>query len=60
MPEEERRVTGATEYDTGLTFDELQFEAAYADVQADAELADAFSLPVGTPLLRRSYRTPFA
>jgi GntR family transcriptional regulator len=57
MPEEERRVTGATEYDTGLTFTDLHFEATYAEVQADVELAEAFSLPVGTPLLRRSYRT---
>jgi GntR family transcriptional regulator len=57
LSEEERRSTGATEHDTGLAFDELRFAAQYSSTEADTELADAFGVPVGTPLLRRSYRT---
>ena len=57
LPEALRLETGATEYDTGLSYDDLMFEADYREVEADATLAEVFGVPVGTPLLRRTYRT---
>jgi GntR family transcriptional regulator len=57
LSDEERRGTGAMERDTGLTFDDLQFAAQYSSMEANADLAEAFAVPIGTPLLRRSYRT---
>jgi GntR family transcriptional regulator len=48
---------GATEYDTGLATDDLEFHAAYRRTRATPELAEAFGVPPGTPLLERSYRT---
>ncbi|WP_406112788.1 GntR family transcriptional regulator [Kitasatospora purpeofusca] len=56
-PEPERRRTGATERDTDLTIGDLVFEAKYAQVPADEDLAGAFGVPVGTILLRRTYGT---
>lgn len=56
---EVRRRTGVTERDTGLTTDELVFSAEYREVEANEELARAFSVPVGTPLLERVYRTRY-
>jgi GntR family transcriptional regulator len=53
----ERARTGATERDTGLEFDDLDFRAEYHTEEADEQLARAFSIPVGAKLLRRSYRT---
>jgi GntR family transcriptional regulator len=55
LPEAERRAPGV-ERDTGLTHEDLIFEAQFETIEADADLADAFDVPVGTPLLRRSYR----
>ncbi|GAB3148093.1 hypothetical protein GCM10027290_32300 [Micromonospora sonneratiae] len=52
-----RRGTGGTEHDTGLATDDLKFHAEYARVPADDDMANAFVLPVGTPLLRRVYWT---
>lgn len=57
LDEIERRKTGGTEHDTGLTVKDLRFHAEYAEVAADIELADAMGVPVGTGLLRRVYRT---
>ncbi|MEE4422490.1 GntR family transcriptional regulator [Streptomyces bugieae] len=54
---EERARTGATERETGLDVDDLIFHAAYRETTADEDLAAAFGLPEGTPLLARSYRT---
>lgn len=57
LPENERRTTGATERDTGLPMSELHFHAEYSECEADDDLAQAFGIPVGTPLLERTYRT---
>jgi GntR family transcriptional regulator len=56
-PEAARRQTGATEHDTGLTVSDLTFSAEYSEIDADADLAEAFGVPEGTRLLRREYRT---
>ncbi|MDO0913068.1 UTRA domain-containing protein [Streptomyces sp. DT2A-34] len=52
-----RAGTGATERDTGLQMRDLVFHARYREVAAPPELADAFGVPEGTPLLERVYRT---
>ncbi|ROO52487.1 GntR family transcriptional regulator [Micromonospora sp. Llam0] len=57
LPEAERRATGGTEHDTGLTVDDLKFHAEYTRVPADAEMAAAFGVEPGTELLRRVYWT---
>ncbi|MGW3363606.1 GntR family transcriptional regulator [Streptosporangium canum] len=57
LPEEERRKTGATEKDTGLTIDDLSFHAEYATIEATEDLATRFGVPAGTRLLHRVYRT---
>ncbi|MFG2529230.1 GntR family transcriptional regulator [Streptomyces sp. NPDC048516] len=59
-PLEERARTGATERDTGLHVDDLVFHASYRETEADEDLARAFDLPEGTPLLERRYRTRYA
>ncbi len=56
-PREERRTTGATEYDTGLAVSDLVFSAEYREGEANEELAAAFGVPPGTRLLERIYRT---
>lgn len=55
--EDERRSTGGTEYDTGLTLDDLKFHAAYNVIEATAELAEVFGIPEGTKILQRDYHT---
>lgn len=57
LAEAERRRTGGTERDTGLSTHDLDFHAEYARIEADDDLASAFGMPAGTPLLRRVYRT---
>ncbi|MEJ3746067.1 UTRA domain-containing protein [Actinomycetes bacterium KLBMP 9797] len=57
LDEAERRRTGGTEHDTGLTVEDLRFHAEYTEVTADAQIADAMGVPVGTWLLRRMYWT---
>jgi GntR family transcriptional regulator len=57
LPESERGETGASEYDTGLPVADLSFTARYEHALADADLALAFGIPVGTPLLQRIFRT---
>jgi GntR family transcriptional regulator len=57
LPEDERRRTGATERDTGLAREDLDFGIDFATAYADADLAARFGVPRGTRLLRRSYRT---
>lgn len=52
-----RRKTGGTEHDTGLATADLRFHAEYDRVDADEDLAAAFNLTSGTPLLRRIYWT---
>jgi GntR family transcriptional regulator len=54
---EERRATGATEKDTGLSITDLDFSAVYATIEAPEILATRFGVEVGTPLLQRVYRT---
>lgn len=55
--EEERRSTGGTEHDTGLTVDDLQFHARYTTIAATADLAEWLQVPIGTRLLQRDYWT---
>jgi GntR family transcriptional regulator len=55
--EEERIRTGAVEQDTGLKFEDLDFHAEYGTESASKDLAEAFEVPVGCLLLRRTYRT---
>ncbi len=57
LPEAQRRRTGATERDTGLTMADLEFNARYETVQANEDLAREFHVPVGAKLLQRSYST---
>lgn len=57
LPPHERLRDGASEKDTGLTFDDLEFSAAYSTVEADDDLAMVFGVPVGTRMLRRDYLT---
>ncbi|WP_327048962.1 GntR family transcriptional regulator [Microbispora sp. NBC_01189] len=57
LPEEERRRTGATEFDTGLEMPALNFRVQYHMVSADAQLAEVFDIPEGTQLLKREYWT---
>ncbi|WP_344077529.1 GntR family transcriptional regulator [Streptomyces crystallinus] len=59
-PETTRLRTGATEHDTGLTVNDLVFQASYREVKADQELAEAFGVPEGTLLLQRGYRTRYS
>ncbi|MDH6127420.1 GntR family transcriptional regulator [Kitasatospora sp. GP82] len=58
-PLAQRAQTGATERDTGLQLDDLVFSADYQEIKADEELAAAFGVPEGTPLLQRTYRTRY-
>ncbi|MBC2877851.1 MULTISPECIES: GntR family transcriptional regulator [Streptomyces] len=58
-PEEKRAETGATEHDTGLELPDLEFHAAYREIPADKELAEAFGVSEGTTLLERTYRTRY-
>lgn len=57
LPEYERRGDGATERDTGQTFNQFVFRAHYDTVEAPADLAQVFGVPEGTKLLRRRYLT---
>lgn len=57
LDDAERRRTGGTEHDTGLTVDDLKFHAEYSQVDADEDMSKAFDLPEGTRLLRRVYWT---
>ena len=57
LPPEKRRTTGATEQDTGLVMHDLSFEVEFSATEADPDLAEAFGVDVGTPLLQRVYRT---
>lgn len=56
---EERGKTGATEFDTGLAFADLGFEANYSTIEASAELAEIFGVPAGTRMLKRDYLTSY-
>lgn len=53
LSDDERRQAGATEQDTGLSLEDLEFRAEYANVEADEALAAAFDVPMGTQLLER-------
>ncbi|GAA4575527.1 UTRA domain-containing protein [Planotetraspora kaengkrachanensis] len=57
LPEEERRGSGATEHDTGLTREDLEFQIRFSTTRATAELAGRLGVGEGTKLLRRTYRT---
>ncbi|MBL1065980.1 GntR family transcriptional regulator [Streptomyces sp. 7-21] len=55
--DEIRRGTGATERQTGLAVTDLVFSIDYAERRASGELAAAFGVAPGTPLVERVYRT---
>jgi GntR family transcriptional regulator len=55
LPEEQRQRQGAVEDDTGLSFDDIEFSAEFDTEPASDTLAAAFEVPVGTPLLCRTY-----
>ncbi|MCB5910808.1 GntR family transcriptional regulator [Streptomyces pinistramenti] len=55
--ETERQRAGSRERDTGLTVSDVAFSAEYREAEAEGDLAAVFSVPVGTKVLRRSYRT---
>jgi GntR family transcriptional regulator len=57
LPDEQRRRTGATERDTGLTMPDLEFHAEFHTVPANEDLAKTFGVPIGAKLLQRNYRT---
>jgi GntR family transcriptional regulator len=59
QPEPQRAETGATERDTGLEMSDLVFHVSYREVKAEEEIAEALGVPVGTPLLERTYRTRY-
>ena len=59
-PETKRLETGSTEHDTGLSVDELIFHATYEETPADEDLATAFGVAEGTPMLQRTYRTRYS
>lgn len=49
----------ASGHDTELTVSDQVFSARYSDAKADEDLANAFGVPVGTPLLKRVYATRY-
>ncbi|WP_217998019.1 GntR family transcriptional regulator [Nocardia paucivorans] len=57
LPEAERRATGATERDTGATFNDLRFSARYEVIEADERIGRVLGVPSGSRVLRREYRT---
>lgn len=57
VPEAQRRRTGATERDTGLTMQDLEFHAEFHPIPANQDLAAVFGVPVGATLLQQIYRT---
>ncbi len=58
-PEEERRRNGSAETDTGRRTDEFSFSAQYETIPAPEPVATALGVPIGTDLLRRTYRSRF-
>ncbi|MET9529748.1 GntR family transcriptional regulator [Streptomyces sp. NPDC006649] len=60
QPAEKRARTGVAEHDTGLTVDDLVFHAAYREITANADIAEAFGVAEGTELIERSYRTRYS
>jgi GntR family transcriptional regulator len=56
-PRAERAGTGGTEHDTGLGCGDLVFHAEYREIEAPRDLAEAFGVPPGTPVVERTYRT---
>ncbi|WP_329456773.1 GntR family transcriptional regulator [Streptomyces sp. NBC_01497] len=57
---DERLKTGSTEHDTGLQVSDLVFHASYDEGTADVDIAEAFGVPEGTPMLVRTFRTRYA
>jgi GntR family transcriptional regulator len=57
LSDTQRRRTGATEHDTGLTMADLEFTAEFHIVAATADLARVFDIPIGAKLLQRRYTT---
>jgi len=57
LSEAQRRRTGATERDTGLSMTDLTFHAEFRTAPADPGLAAVFGVPIGAKLLHRTYTT---
>lgn len=58
-PKPVRLQTGATEQDTGLQMNDLDFRASYREIKADERLSGIFDVPEGTTILEREYRTRY-
>lgn len=57
LSEQERKATGGTEHDTGLSVTDLEFHSEYQVEEADHDIAEALGIEPGTRLLHRTYRT---
>lgn len=57
LPESERRATGSTERDTGVTVSDLRFSARYSVIGADERIAGLLAIAAGDRVLQRDYRT---
>jgi GntR family transcriptional regulator len=55
LPRDERQQEGAVEFDTGLKFPDIKFDADYDADVADEELGERFGIPAGTAMLHRHY-----
>lgn len=54
-PQEERERKGAIELTAGVKIDDTSLAHQYSQILAGPELAEEFSVPVGTELLQRNY-----
>lgn len=57
LTEDERKATGGTEHDTGLSVNDLEFHSEYNIEEADSDLADALEIQPGERVLHRTYQT---
>lgn len=55
LPEADRAARGSTEVDTGTERHQLRWNAWFEEVSADDELAAAFDVEEGEPMVRRTY-----
>jgi GntR family transcriptional regulator len=56
LPEDERRQWGAVEADTGMSTEAAEFGHEFSTEPAPTDLAAAFGVAPGTPLLSRTYQ----
>jgi GntR family transcriptional regulator len=56
-PKDERAQTGVAELTAGVSIKQTDFTAKYSEIPAPLDLAEEFSVPVDTEMLRRVYET---